>query len=661
MTFANEVGKATTLFEGTADETTTHYFHFNVTEVVANPDGLFEKKVIGFNNSWPLPVIEVTQGDRVIIFLHNGLPKGYNTSLHFHGLFMEDNNQMDGPEWVTQCPISTGMTYVYNFTVESQVGTYWYHSHSGTQYLDGMRQAFIIKERKSADLKSIDDGYPFEFDEEAVLTISDWYHESHVDLMKKFLNKYNPTGAEPIIQSTLFNDTRNVTFEVKSNTTYFLRIANVAGFVSQSLIFEDHDLTIVEVDGVYVEPVVTKKLYLSAAQRYGVLLKTKEDSSKNYRIMQVVDDEMLDIVPSDLILESVNWLVYDVDAELDYEVYRLNEDDDKFDDFSLTTLDKVSLLDNYDYQIVLNVEMLNLNDGVSYALFNNITYVHPKIPTLATVLSAPDDLVLESSIYGSNTHNFVLQKDEIIEIVINNHDAGKHPFHLHGHVFQVIARSDETNEESYDDEGFIDYDENNHEPFPDYPMMRDTVQVPGNGYMVIRFMASNPGVWFFHCHVDWHLEQGLAITLIEDPISIRERQQLTDNFKSICDAIDVPYFGNAAGNGGDKFGDLTGENVQPGFLPEGFTLRGYIAFVVCCIVGIFGLKNVYDFGKDDEEVDNNTSYQVITNLKNILIQNGAFDEFEEEGVTLTDADSSSGLLAHDGSSLTDDISAPLLN
>lgn len=37
-----------------------------------------------------------------------------------------------------------------------------------------------------------------------------------------------------------------------------------------------------------------------------------------------------------------------------------------------------------------------------------------------------------ASIYGSYTNSFVLGAGEIIEIVLNNLDSGKHPFHLHG-------------------------------------------------------------------------------------------------------------------------------------------------------------------------------------------------------------------------------------
>ncbi|KAJ7926302.1 hypothetical protein B0H13DRAFT_1599644, partial [Mycena leptocephala] len=32
------------------------------------------------------------------------------------------------------------------------------------------------------------------------------------------------------------------------------------------------------------------------------------------------------------------------------------------------------------------------------------------------------------------------------------------------------------------------------------------------------FVADNPGTWFFHCHIEWHLDVGLAVQLIEAPL-----------------------------------------------------------------------------------------------------------------------------------------------
>ena len=58
--------------------------------------------------------------------------------------------------------------------------------------------------------------------------------------------------------------------------------------------------------------------------------------------------------------------------------------------------------------------------------------------------------------------------------------------HLHGHVFQVVYRSDE-------DAGA--YNDSMQLTFPENPMRRDTIQVKPNGFLIIRFRADNPGIW----------------------------------------------------------------------------------------------------------------------------------------------------------------------
>lgn len=83
---------------------------------------------------------------------------------------------------------------------------------------------------------------------------------------------------------------------------------------------------------------------------------------------------------------------------------------------------------------------------------------------------------------------------------------------------------------------------------PKYPTIRDTIGVPSNGYAVLRFKADNPGVWFIHCHVDWHVPAGLAATFITAPELIREN--LTSTFTDLCDHVGLPATGNAAGKEG---------------------------------------------------------------------------------------------------------------
>lgn len=559
----------------------THEYHWTLNWTSANPDGVMDRQVLAINGEWPLPVIEITEGDRLLVYLTNGL-EDQNTTLHFHGMYQQGSNQMDGPEMVTQCPIVPGETMLYNFTVNEQVGTYWYHAHTHGQTGDGFRGVFIVHDREE---------YPYEFDVEDTLTVAEWYHDNSQTLMPQFLNRYNPTGAEPIPQNILFNDTRNATWHVEPNTTYLLHIVNVGAFVSQFLWMEDHTFTVVEVDGVYVERNETEVLYITVGQRYTVLLQTKDSTDRNYRFMHRCDDSMLDLLPEDLQLNGTNWIVYNSDAELPSEEYYVDSLD-PLDDFYLQPLERMELLPDPDVRVTIDVIMDNLLNGVGYAFFNNISYVAPKVPTLVTALTAGED-AMNAAVYGSNTNTFVLDKDEVVEIVLNSQDPGTHPFHLHGHHFQVINRGPD-----YPDDQPTPFNETDHDPFPQYPMRRDVVHARPNSHFVLRFQADHPGVWFFHCHLEWHMMQGLALTFIEDPITLQQNETLTENYLQVCNAAGIKTEGNAAANSDDFF-DLTGENVQVAPLPEGFTARGIVALVFSCIAGLLGCIAIGYYGMQD--------------------------------------------------------------
>ena len=96
---------------------------WNITWVNANPDNASVRPVIGINGQWPCPLVEVTKGDRLIVNLHN-LLGNQSTSMHFHGIFQNGTTEMDGPVGVTQCAVSPGASFTYNFTID-QPGTYW--------------------------------------------------------------------------------------------------------------------------------------------------------------------------------------------------------------------------------------------------------------------------------------------------------------------------------------------------------------------------------------------------------------------------------------------------------------------------------------------------------------------------------------------------------
>ncbi|CAG8846395.1 7634_t:CDS:1, partial [Gigaspora margarita] len=55
---------------------------------------------------------------------------------------------------------------------------------------------------------------------------------------------------------------------------------------------------------------------------------------------------------------------------------------------------------------------------------------------------------------------------------------------------------------------------------------------------VIRYNANNPGVWFFHCHIQWHLNMGMAAQMIELP-SIFKNTTIPADVTGLCVGIDL--------------------------------------------------------------------------------------------------------------------------
>jgi manganese oxidase len=95
----------------------------------------------GYNGSTPGPVIEGVVGDRVRIYVTNGLPE--ITSVHWHGLFVPHGQ--DGVAGLTQPAIEPGKTFKYEFVLD-RAGTFTYHPHADemTQIALGMMGMIVI-------------------------------------------------------------------------------------------------------------------------------------------------------------------------------------------------------------------------------------------------------------------------------------------------------------------------------------------------------------------------------------------------------------------------------------------------------------------------------------------------------------------------------------
>ena len=126
-----------------------------------------------------------------------------------------------------------------------------------------------------------------------------------------------------------------------------------------------------------------------------------------------------------------------------------------------------------------------------------------------------------------------------VRLVLTNTGTETHPIHLHGYSFFVVAtgygeyndttgflvrttnditcRADENDLDRLDEQVCTTVRwRSNNEPSIEidaFTPRKDTVIVPGGGYVVIQFISDNPGYWYLHCHIEPHLIEGMAMVL----------------------------------------------------------------------------------------------------------------------------------------------------
>ncbi|KAG2127076.1 laccase [Suillus cothurnatus] len=475
--------------------------------VIANaqvsPDGFIKSAVLA-GGTLPGPIITGQKGDTFKINVTNQLNDETmltSTSIHWHGLFQRHSNQMDGTAFVTQCPISPGHSFLYEFNAGDQVGTYWYHSHYGVQYCDGLRGALIIYNPR--------DPYRFLYEidnESTIITLMDWYHVPSPQVQRQVV-------PDSVLINGIGNypggpDTPYAVIHVQPYKRYRFRLLNMACKPNYVFSIDHHKLIVIEADGQYVESLVVDSIQIYAAQRYSFILETHRP----------VDNYWVHVVPN-LGTSSMAILRYAGSPDADPKI-RITPNPVALRETDLhplyPPLPRLLREDGADVKldIVLGKNVTSFN-----FLINGVQYTSPSIPVLLQLLNgdmSASEMAPDGSIYS-------LPRNKVIEISwIPDFSPGRpHPFHLHGHKFAVIRSA-----------GSSRYNYVN-------PVLRDTVNTGFLGdYVTIRFITDNPGPWLLHCHIDWHLYTGMALVFAEAPRDVAASQPLSNSSKQLCPIYD---------------------------------------------------------------------------------------------------------------------------
>nr|BAO09158.1 laccase2a [Agaricus brasiliensis] len=475
-----------------------------------SPDG-FKRSASVINGGHPGPVITANKGDNIRINVVNELTDTtqiLGASIHWHGMFQRRTNFMDGVTGVTQCPIAPNNSFEYSFSTGVQAGSFWYHSHFNVQYCDGVRGALIVYDPHDPMKRMYDVD-----DESTIISLSDWYHTPAINIGigrpdSTLINGKGRYVGGPAVDLAVV--------KVESGKRYRFRLVSMSCAPNYVFSIDGHNLTIIETEGTATSPIAVDSIRILAGQRYSFVLNAK----------QKVDNYWIRALPN----TGNNGLQNGFDGGINSAILRYKGAAAK-EPTSPRLNSTIPLLEtnlhpaypepvpDADEKLFFTLQLNTSAPPHAIWRFNNTPFAEPNVPVLLQILNGvdPDELLPKGSVYR-------LERDRTYQLDIQNGlVGGPHPFHLHGHEFWVIRSADN------------DQDSVN-------PIKRDTVSggtLQNGGVFSIRFTTDNPGPWILHCHIDFHLRDGLAVVFAEAPEAIEDtNREPPDAWKELCEIWD---------------------------------------------------------------------------------------------------------------------------
>ena len=286
-------------------------------------DGKNFKLVLTLNGVIPAPTIIVDEGATIIAHIQNTY-LSQATSIHWHGLDQFNTPWMDGVGGITQCQVQPGTTFTHAFIAEVP-GTFWYHSHTGTQRVDGLAGALVIRENEttreqaSAAFANFGIGPYLDFPDRHTLMLGDWLEETGdnniLDIILGFYPNipieqiptrndqgYNTTdsfeggeaGPIPYFSSLIngrgreesvpYPASRLSEFTVQQGNSYRFRLVGAVSLFAQRFSIDGHNLTTIATDAYFIQPIEeVQSIIVHSGERYDFLLNATADIS-NYII-----------------------------------------------------------------------------------------------------------------------------------------------------------------------------------------------------------------------------------------------------------------------------------------------------------------------------------------------------------------------------------------
>jgi FtsP/CotA-like multicopper oxidase with cupredoxin domain len=397
------------------------------------------------------------------------------TAIHWHGLH-PPNNQ-DGVPGVTQPVIRPDSSILYDFPLKP-AGTHWMHSHQGLQ------EAFLL----SAPLIVHDPTDPMRNEQEIVVFLGDFSFTPPKEIYAKLRTPKKtampgmsgkPAGSQGMApmkmgmgkpdandwdyDAYLANDrTLNdpAVAPVEKGERVRLRIINGSSGTNFFVELGSLDGELIATDGMAVHPLRGRRFPLAIAQRIDLRIQIPREGGG----FPIVARREGAKEQTGIILATKGASIQRLPVAASVPAGLL--------DLSLES--RLAAVHPLPEKAVDQVHVLRLQgDMARYAwLINGESF--------------------DVSNPGTQTAQVRVKPGQRVALKFVNDTGMSHPMHLHGHSFQVIDINGSALKGA----------------------LRDTILVTPGTSVTVAFDANNPGLWYVHCHVLWHLAAGMA-TLVQ--------------------------------------------------------------------------------------------------------------------------------------------------
>ncbi|PAN43553.1 hypothetical protein PAHAL_8G244400 [Panicum hallii] len=515
------------------------------------------------NGQLPGPVIDVTEGDSVAVHVINKSP--YNITIHWHGVKQWLNCWADGVPMITQPAIQPSHNFTYRFDVVGQEGTLWWHAHVPCLRAT-LHGALIIRPRNGVA------SYPFpKPHKEVPIIIGDWWEMDLGQVGRNMMHGLFDDFASASTINGKLGDLFNCSgtpedgyvLDVEPGKTYLLRVINAGLFSEFYLKIAGHKFTVVAADANYVSPYTTDVIAIAPGETVDALVVADAPAGRYYMVAlpnqaPLPDTQTPEHATRGMVRYGNSHLPgtgapapispkmpdqHDIVTSLYFHGNMTSRHHRQQSPVPVDVNERLFIVlglgavcpqgrtcergafDSSNNLLVATMNNVSFQPPATMTPLLEAHYYHtgsinktqelPDRPPVlfnftdpALIPFGPKERRLEQSSRETVVRRF--RHGSVVEMVFQSSamlQGDSNPMHLHGHDMFVLAQGLGNYDAAKD---VASYNLLN-------PPMKNTVLVPNLGWVAVRFVANNPGVWFMHCHYEFHLAMGMAaVFIVED-------------------------------------------------------------------------------------------------------------------------------------------------